>query len=207
MAFRLDRWAPDPTIYTASTTLQNGVIYRYDTSGGAIQQIIPAASGFNPGDSFWIELVTADNTLTIQPTGGDTLDGSDGEIILSLAKSSVLFVRQSSTNWISLAREVSTAAFAQWTPVVASLSPHSAAMGELTLLPSAPFTVNLPTMSSISNGQSVIVKMNASDPDLVTVNPGGVGQTIEGASSFTFQSERGSAMFVAVFSALNWIVV
>jgi hypothetical protein len=203
LGYRGDRWAGS-TLLTASTTMRSGIAHQYSTAGGAIAQTLPQTSSLIASASLWVLLRTAGNNLTVSPFAGDTINGSASGIVFSSAGDSGLFVRdQTTTNWLLVAKSRAGSA-PQWTPVVALVDPYNASFGEIVQLTSAPWTVNLPAITPSNIGLSVFVKLNADDPDLVTVAPNGA-DTIEGLSSFTFSSDRGGIMFVPATG--NWIAL
>lgn len=103
MGYRNDRWAPDPTLLTGSTTLRPGLVFKYDTTLGAISQPLPQASGIAPSQSLFLLREIGDLDLTVTPFAGDTINGSSAPVILGAVGGSCLFVRDSvSTNWLCL---------------------------------------------------------------------------------------------------------
>lgn len=93
-----------------------------------------------------------------------------------------------------------------WNMVTPGASPYAAAFGDFVCVPSAPWVVTLPALAApATDGQTVVVKLNATDPDTVTVNPSG-GNTIDGAVTFLFADAagRGAVLFTAFGTA--WMV-
>jgi hypothetical protein len=49
MGYRTDRYAADPTVFTASTTLRKSILHKFSTAAGGVSQTLPQASTFLPG--------------------------------------------------------------------------------------------------------------------------------------------------------------
>lgn len=202
MSYRSDRWA-GVTIATASATLRPNIIQPYSTAAGNISQTLPQASSFGPSDSIYLLLETAGNTLTVTPFAGDTINGVSTALQFSLKNQGVLLVRDATTtNWLMVG-SVALSSAPRWNENVPGGSPVAAAINDFVRLSSAPYTVTLPAITAGNRGYSIMVKMEADDPDPVTITPNGA-DTIEGAASFQFSSDRGAVLLVPW--STNWDV-
>lgn len=66
--------------FTVDPTTDKAAIYPVDTTGGAVVCNLPAAEsvvvGTGTSPIFWIQKVAGANSLTIDPSGAETIDGS-----------------------------------------------------------------------------------------------------------------------------------
>jgi hypothetical protein len=100
------------------------------------------------------------------------------------------------TNWNGDESMFSTPA-GRHNVVLADSSPWSADYGETTLVPEAPYTIDLPELfDPETNCLENIIKNDSDDVSTITINPA-VGQTIDGAASTSISSARGVVTLVA----------
>ncbi len=96
------RWLPDATIHVGPAFASAGGVWQYDTSGGAIAEGLPGASGVMPGSSIVFKKVAGAAAVDISPGIGDTIDGGPGPISITTIGGSATFIRDEITtsNWI-----------------------------------------------------------------------------------------------------------
>lgn len=93
-----------------------------------------------------------------------------------------------------------------WNMVTPGASPYAAAFGDFVCLPSAPWVVTLPVLAApATDGQSVVVKLSATDPDTVTVNPN-AGNTIDGAVTLLYANADGRGCVTFTAFGTVWMV-
>lgn len=161
------------------------------------------------------------NVVVDNPTAGTGLVFStfpDGNIeanaVSAAAGSQVIFQNFGTSAFVNGtqpgilgAQSFQTEANARLRPVPAGGSPHLAAFGDEVFVPSAPFTVDLPPLvDPTTNGRIIVIKLNSSDPDVVTITPNGT-DTIESAASFTFSNATGFGSVVLSPSGTDWSII
>lgn len=157
---------------------------------------------FTNGQTVVVKVAAADNGLvTINAAGGQTVDGASSYTFFNTSGYGCVVLEADGTNWNVLSQHKRPP---QFNVEVPSSSPHTATFGAYVPVPSAPYTVNLPALSSpATDGQSIIVKLNANDPDTVTITPNGAN-TIDGSASFTFNDPNGYGSVTLIASGTNW---
>jgi hypothetical protein len=88
-------------IQTSSITLDtSAVVWPFNTTSGSLVPTLPLASGV-AGRKYTIFKTVAANSLTITPSGSDTINGA-ATLVLSSANSSAKLISDGGTNWYSV---------------------------------------------------------------------------------------------------------
>lgn len=88
---------------SASFTAAGGVYYRCNATGGNIVATIPAGSGVPVGTLLYVKKVDASaNLVTLQRTGGDTIDGSTTYVLSAQWQAVTLLA--TTTGWDVIAK-------------------------------------------------------------------------------------------------------
>ena len=104
VTIRSRRWLPTTTIdalTAASLNIVPNMTVRCDPlTNGPMAVLLPSVSSFRPGDELLIKNVTASpNTITVTPSGGDTVDGAPS-LLLSTPRGSVKLQSDGGNDWM-----------------------------------------------------------------------------------------------------------